>query len=205
MTRTSSSTSTPAGFSRAPAEQPVGRQPSASASAQAAYPAPGGLRQCGASGTGPSSEARPTGVSAPRLRHLSADQIREAQGILRREGPGAYPRLEGEAQAAGCFSLSLYVNDRGESTDFGKKIKRQATEDRLRDHAIRAGAASTLLATAGIAVVVSPLGHAFRRAGERLNREPERMFSNAPQSGQPANPPPEEEFLPPYPGGHAPG
>jgi len=217
VTRASGSTSTPAGFgSSSTAQQQVDRQrPSTDASAaQPAHPALGSLRQRRAEG--PATSARQPGLSAPRssnlpgaarggqvdalqqplLRHLAADQIRDAQRILRREGPSAYPRLTAEAQAAGSFPLSQYVNERGESTDFAKRIKRDAREERVRDHAIRAGAASTLLATAGLAVVVSPLGHAFRRAGERLDSRPPRVFSDTPQAYQP----PPEEDLPPYPG-----
>lgn len=209
MTRTLSSTSAPAGFGPSSAQnighasdaQQVGQQSAAGSYAQAAHPALGGLRQRGAGSTG---EAR-LSASAPRLHHLSADQIREAQDILRREGPAAYPRLEAEAQRSGCFPLSQYVNDRGESTDFGKMVKRQDKVDRVRDHAIRAGAIAAVAATGGLGVVFTPLGHAFRRAGERLNENPEPMFSHAPQSGQPANQPPEEEAPPPYPGHREPG
>jgi len=58
--------------------------------------------------------------------------------------------------------------------------------------------ASTVVATAGIAVISASLGGAFRRAAERLNSEPPpKIFSEPPRSYQP----PPEEDLPPYPTG----
>jgi hypothetical protein len=119
---------------------------------------------------------------APAIRHPNREEIRTAQRILRQipddaDRHSAYGTLVAEAESAGMLPLENYVDQRGDSTELAKRIKRGERVDGLRDHAIRLGARSALVLTAGTAVVVTPLGHAYRNAGERLARPPDNAFT----------------------------
>lgn len=120
-----------------------------------------------------------------RYRHPCGDEIRSAQHLLREqlastgEPPDAYglrPR-QGEVYAqlateAASIGIHLpdYVDALGESSEMAKVIKNGERLSRGRDRAIRLGGYGVL--ATGVGVVISPVGHAFQNAGERLSNPP---------------------------------